>query len=52
MLARKGYDESSDLVEVRHRGEQQQKDLPVVQTRATLVGARTDLINNARSTGL
>ena len=50
MLARKGYDESSDLVEVRHRGEQQQKDLLVVQVRATLVGTRTDLINTARGT--
>lgn len=50
MLARKGYDESEDLVEVRHRGEQQQKDLLVVQTRATLVGSRTDLINVARGT--
>ena len=50
MLARKGYDDSADLVEVRHRGEQQQKDLLVVQTRATLVGTRTDLINVARGT--
>ena len=48
MLARRGYDESEDLVEVRHRGEQQQKDLLVIQTRATLVATRTDLINVAR----
>ena len=50
MLARKGYEESADLVEVHHRGEQQQKDLLVVQARATLVGTRTDLINVARGT--
>ncbi len=48
MLAQKAYQESEDLVQVRHRGEQQQIDILVVQVRATLVETRTKLINAAR----
>ena len=48
MLARKGYEESSELGKINHRGEQQQKDLLVVRIRAGLVGIRTEAINMAR----
>ena len=48
MLAQKAYREIADLGQVRHRGEQEQKDMLVVQTRARLVETRTTLINTAR----
>ena len=48
MLARKGYQEVAELGQVRHRGEQEQKDMLVIQTRAALVEARTKFINTAR----
>jgi transposase len=48
MLARKAYQEVADLGQVRHRGEQEQKDMLVIQTRAALVETRTKFINTAR----
>jgi transposase len=48
MLARKAYQEVAELGQVRHRGEQEQKDMLVIQTRASLVETRTKFINTAR----
>ena len=48
MLAKKAYQELAELGQVRHRGEQEQKDMLVIQTRASLVESRTKYITTAR----
>lgn len=48
MLAQKAYQDTADLGQIRHRGEQEQKDILVIQTRAALVETRTKMINTAR----
>lgn len=47
-LARLARVDPQLLAPIRHRGEQAQRDLAVIRARATLVEARTKLINSAR----
>ena len=48
LLARLGRLDPALLAPIQHRGEQAQRDLSLVRTRAGLVGIRTQLINRVR----